>query len=278
MNILTAKSAGFCFGVKRAVDMAFKAAERGTGVFTLGPIIHNPQVISKLSGKGVVPIESIDDEAIRTLIIRTHGVPGSVSEQLAKKNFELIDATCPFVKKAQQYAKLLREDGYQVVILGDSEHPEVKALMSYAGSGVIVVNQGKSLPRLRSRVGIVVQTTHPVSVLREFVAEIIDKIKELKVFNTICNSTAVRLRETKTVAQRADVMIVVGGRNSANTTQLARLCESMGIPTHHIETSSEISDAWFAKVSNVGITAGASTPDWIIREVESRIRGIGGNG
>ncbi len=276
IKVITAKRAGFCFGVKRAVDMAFDVAKKGKSVYTLGPIIHNPQVIEKLKSEGVRPIESIDSPRIKTLIVRTHGVPKEISEKLSRKKFEVIDATCPFVKKAQKYASLLKDEGYQVVIIGDREHPEVKGLMSYAGPDVVVINSDDSLLKLKSRVGVVVQTTQPVSVLKKFVSDAVDRVKELKVFNTICNSTALRLKETKDIARGVDAVIVVGGKNSANTTQLANFCISMSVPTYHIETASEIRNEWFVNVRKVGITAGASTPDWIIEEVADRIRHIGG--
>jgi 4-hydroxy-3-methylbut-2-enyl diphosphate reductase len=286
LKIITAKRAGFCFGVKRAVDMAFDAAHKNgqkddkecCDVYTLGPVIHNPQVIEKLKSEGVQPTDDIDDPKIKTIIIRTHGVQQEVSDKLSKKGYKVVDATCPFVKKAQQYAKLLKEEGYQVVIIGDKEHPEVKGLMSYAGEDAVVVNKDDCLPRLKSRVGFVVQTTQPLSVLKKFISGAVEQVKELKVFNTICNSTALRLKETKEMAGKVDVMIVVGGKNSANTTQLARLCMSLSIPAYHIETASEIKDEWFSNAHKVGITAGASTPDWIIKEVEKRIRDIGGEG
>jgi 4-hydroxy-3-methylbut-2-enyl diphosphate reductase len=276
IKIVTAKRAGFCFGVKRAVDITFDAARESGQVYTLGPIIHNPQVIERLKKKGVAPIESIDNRKIKTLIIRTHGVTKDISERLSRKSYCVIDATCPFVKKAQHFAGLLKEEGYQVVIIGDREHPEVIGLMSYAGPDCIVINKQDPLPKLKSRVGVVVQTTQPVSVLKRFVAESVDQVKELKVFNTICNSTALRLKETKLIANDVDAVIVVGGKNSANTTQLAKFCISMSVPTYHIETAKEIRKEWFNKVKKVGITAGASTPDWIIEEIADRIRHIGG--
>lgn len=277
MKVITAKRAGFCFGVKRAVDMAFSAAEQSDAVYTLGPIIHNPQVIDKLDEQGVRLTDDIDNSGIKTLIIRTHGVTAEVSERLEKKGFNVIDATCPFVKKAQQYAQLLQKEGYQVVIIGDKEHPEVQSLMSYAGPDAVVVNRSDELPKLKSRVGIVVQTTQPVNALQKVISEALETVAELKVFNTICSSTALRLRETTDMANQVDVMIVVGGKNSANTTQLANLTRSMSVPTYHIETSSELRDDWFTGAQKAGITAGASTPDWIIKEVEERIRNIGGN-
>lgn len=280
IRVITAKRAGFCFGVKRAVDVAFAAAASNKSVYTLGPIIHNPQVIERLKEKGVRPITSINNRSIKTLLIRTHGIPRDISEQLAGKRYAVIDTTCPFVKKAQQYAKLLREGGYQVVIIGDADHPEVQGLMSYAGDNALVLSkdmvmQGSAAwPVLKPKVGVVVQTTQPVSVLKDFVHDTVALVKELKVFNTICNSTALRLKETQEMARKVDVMIVVGGRNSANTTQLADFCRSMSVPTYHIETADEIRPSWFGGVSSVGITAGASTPDWIIAGAEQRVREI----
>ena len=276
IKIIMAKRAGFCFGVKRAVDMAFDVAKKSENVYTLGPIIHNPQVIERLKSEGVRPIESIDSPKIETLIVRTHGVTKEISDRLARKKYKVIDTTCPFVKKAQKDAGLLKDEGYQVVIIGDREHPEVKGLMSYAGPDVVVISKDALLPELKSRVGVVVQTTQPVSVLKKFVSDAVDNVKELKVFNTICNSTALRLKETKDIALGVDAVIVVGGKNSANTTQLANFCISMSVPTYHIETAAEIREGWFSNVGKVGITAGASTPDWIIEEVVDRIRYLGG--
>jgi len=278
MEILVAKTAGFCFGVKRAVNIAFNVSrKKRKGVYTLGPIIHNPQVVERLKEKGIVPIKEIKKKkGIKALIIRTHGIPRYLSEEILSMGCEIIDATCPFVKKAQYYAKLLREEGYQVVILGEKEHPEVIGLKSYASDDVIVVDGGRPLPRLKSKVGIVVQTTQPLAALKRLLSYVLEYAKEIKVYNTICNSTALRLKETEDMARKVDVIVVVGGRNSANTTQLAILCKSLSVATYHIETPCEIKDKWFKGARKVGITAGASTPGWIIREVEKRIRNIGG--
>ena len=278
MKISIAKTAGFCFGVKRAMNIAFRIArEKRKGVFTLGPIIHNPQVVEKLSARGIIPINDIRGRKdIRALIVRTHGIPLNVSQNLESMGCEIIDATCPFVKKAQYYAKLLSEEGYQVVILGEKNHPEVKSLMSYASKNAIVVNAQSSLPRLKSRIGIVVQTTQPLEALKKVISEATEQAKEMKIYNTICNSTAQRLKETAHVAKGVAVMFVVGGKNSANTTQLTRLCRSLSVPTYHIETASEISKKQIYRAKKIGITAGASTPAWIIRDVEHRIRDIGG--
>ncbi len=278
MEIVTIKTAGFCFGVKRAITIAFRIArEKRQGVFTLGPIIHNPQVVEQLREKGIVPIHTIKGrDDIRALIIRTHGIPLSVTRELEQRGCEIIDATCPYVKKAQYYAKLLSEEGYQVVILGEKNHPEVQSLMSYASRNALVVNALAPLPKLKSRIGVVVQTTQPVESLRKVIAEAAEQAKEIKVYNTICNSTAQRLKQTAQVAAQVDVMFVVGGKNSANTTQLKNLCMSLSVPTYHIETSSEIEESWIKGARKIGITAGASTPTWIIRDVEKRMRDRGG--
>jgi len=278
MEIIVAKMAGFCFGVKRAIDIAFQIAnEKRKGVYTLGPIIHNPQVVEMLKEKGIIPIEDIKAKKdISALIIRTHGIPLHLSKEISSMGCEIIDATCPFVKKAQYYAKLLMEEGYQVVILGEKNHPEVKGLMSYANDDVIVVDSKTPLPKLKSRAGIVVQTTQSLEALKKVLSDALEQANEIKVYNTICNSTALRLKETEKMARKVDVMLVVGGKNSANTTQLTRLCKSLSVPTHHIETSSEIKKEWIKNAKKLGITAGASTPEWIIKEVEKRIRDIGG--
>ncbi len=278
MKIIIAKTAGFCFGVKRAVDIAFRlASEKRKGVYTLGPIIHNPQVVEKLKKKGIIPLEDYKTKTdVKALIIRTHGIPLQLSGEIALSGCEIIDATCPFVKKAQYYAKLLKEEGYQVVILGEKNHPEVQSLMSYADSDAIVVNAETPLPRLKNRIGLIVQTTQPVESLKKVLADVLRHAKEIKVYNTICNSTALRLKETARMARQVDVMFVAGGKNSANTTQLTKLCESLSVPTYHIETASEIRKKWVANAKHIGITAGASTPEWIIKEVEKRISDIGG--
>lgn len=280
MKIITAKRAGFCYGVKRAIDITFNMAkENSENIYTLGPLIHNPQVIDDMRSKGIHPvdIDKINDSAnIKELIIRTHGIPCELYDSISANGFRIIDATCPFVKKAQHYAKLLKESGYQVIILGDINHPEVQGLMSYAGKDVIVLNGDTPLPKLKSKVGVVVQTTQPVEALKKVLSDIIEHIKEIKVYNTICNSTALRLEETEYMAKKVDVMLVVGGKNSANTTQLANLCRSLNVVTYHIETAAEIDGGWFNDISTVGVTAGASTPKWIIKEVKKRIKDIGG--
>ena len=278
IEILVAKRAGFCFGVKRAMDLTVEMAkEIKEGLYTLGPIIHNPQVIEKLREEGISPIDigELESGKVTSLIIRTHGIPCQLNDTISERGIRIIDATCPFVKNAQHYAKLLKENGYQVVILGDKNHPEVKGIMSYAGDDALVVDGDSPLPRLKPKVGVVVQTTQPIEALKSALSRIIEHAKEVKVYNTICNSTALRLKETEEMARKVDIMIVVGGKNSANTTQLANLCRSMSVATYHIETDDEIDVSWFRDARRIGITAGASTPDWIISRVAKRIQDTG---
>lgn len=276
-DIIVAKRAGFCFGVKRAVDIAFECSKKKNNVYTFGPIIHNPQVVEELKKAGVKPIdasEKVLNGNSGTIIIRTHGVPLLTIDKLQKYGYTIVDATCPFVKKAQEYAKLLNEKGYQVLIVGDSNHPEVEGLVSYAGEDCIVADSFQKIKRLKRKVGVVVQTTQTETLLKEIVNKVLDRVKELKVFNTICNSTKLRLKETKLLAKKVDCMFVVGGKNSANTTQLARLSIGQGIPTFHIETAEEVEKGWLKDVKKIGVTAGASTPDWIIKELVKRIKDI----
>ncbi len=272
MQIKLAKKAGFCFGVKRAIDITFNLAkETKKGIYTFGPLIHNPQVVQKLIQEGVNPIDDIHSHDIRTLIIRTHGVSPAVYAETSKMGYKLVDATCPFVKKAQRFTKTLSEEGYQVLIIGDREHPEVQGLIGFAGDNVITVNNAVPLPAFKKKVGIIVQTTQPFEIFKEVVLKVISFAREIKIFNTICDYTAQRVKETKEIAQEADLMIVVGGKNSANTTQLVNISRRVCANVHHIETAQEILKVWVKGVKTVGITGGASTPQWIIEEVVKKI-------
>lgn len=274
MEILLAANAGFCFGVKRAINMAFDAAQNCDGdVYTLGPIIHNPQVVEKLGQEGVKSVNDLPAQDGATVIIRTHGVPPGVMDE-ARSRFNVIDATCPFVKKAQEDARALADKGYQVVLVGDKGHPEVKSILGSAGEGAVVVENAGELQqiRLKKRIGVIVQTTQSFENLAAVVTECLSRAKVVKVYNTICNSTTVRQEATRELARKVDLMLVVGGRNSANTTRLTSICLDEGRATHHIEVPEEIMPEWLENVEKVGITAGASTPEWIINGVMERLK------
>lgn len=273
MEILLARQAGFCFGVERATQMAFKAAENGGETYTLGPIIHSPQVVQKLEGLGVKVRNSLDGLDHGTVIIRSHGVSAKEMEEAEGRGLSVVDATCPFVKKAQNHVKTLSAEGYTVIVVGDADHPEVEGIVSYATGRVFVVSSAEAaaeLPKM-ANVGMVAQTTQSFETLEGVVSVCLKKASELRIFNTICDATAVRQEEAKRLAAKVDCMIVVGGFNSGNTRRLAEICAELQENTHHIETADEIDPAWFEKVEKVGVTAGASTPKWVIDAVMERI-------
>jgi 4-hydroxy-3-methylbut-2-enyl diphosphate reductase len=274
MEIILAKQAGFCFGVKRATQMAFEAADKGEETFTLGPIIHSPQVVQKLETMGVKVLKELSDMEQGTIIIRSHGVTSAELEQAVEKELNIIDATCPFVKKAQDHVSSLSQAGYDVVVVGDADHPEVQGIVSYAKGRVFVVGSGDEaakLPRM-GKIGVVAQTTQSFDNLKSVVLECLGKGNELRVFDTICDATAVRQEEAKALARQVDCMIVIGGYNSANTKRLAEVCTELQPKSHHIETAQQLDPLWFAGVERVGVTAGASTPKWLIDDVMERIQ------
>jgi 4-hydroxy-3-methylbut-2-enyl diphosphate reductase len=275
LEILVAKSSGFCFGVKRAIKIADKCASSAPvgDIFTLGPIIHNPQVVKRLEESNVFAKKSLDDIDSGTVIIRSHGVKLEEYNEAKGKGLGIVDATCPFVKKAQDLVSRLTGEGYDVIVVGEKDHPEVKGLISYGNKQVRVVSglmELADMPRVK-RLGIVAQTTLPMEKLEDVVRFCLHKATEIKVFNTICNATSTRQAESAALAKQVDVMVVVGGKNSANTRRLAEVCLAIQPKTYHIEVASELDPAWFIGAKSTGITSGASTPDWLINEVVERI-------
>lgn len=247
MKVIIAKRAGFCFGVKRATQMAFEAAGKDNKTYTLGPIIHSPQVVQKLEQMGVKVVKDLDKTDSGTIIIRSHGVLASEMDEAVQKQLEIVDATCPFVKKAQEHVKSLSEAGYGVVVVGDADHPEVQGIVSYGGDKVFVVGSGEEVKRLpkMNKIGVVAQTTQSFENLKNVVSECLLRGGEIRVFNTICDATAVRQEEAKELACQVDCMLVVGGFNSANTRRLAEVCIEIQPRTYHIETAAEIDPGWF---------------------------------
>lgn len=275
MQVTLAPNSGFCFGVKRAINIAYKTMENSnTSIYTYGPIIHNPQVVDDLKKKGVTPITLSEDINPGKLIIRSHGAPPSTFAKAKRLGLEIIDATCPFVKRAQQYAKLLQNNGYEIIIVGEANHPEVMSIAEYADGKARVVNPEDSFEpiQIREKLGVVAQTTIPVHDFQKVIKSLSPYAKELRVYNTICEATALRQKSTLELANKVEVMIVVGGRESANTSRLAQLSRNSGKETYHIETSDELKESWLKGKSKVGVTAGASTPDWIIKDVVEKLK------
>lgn len=272
MKVVVAQHAGVCYGVQRALDLAQDAVEKNTAnkAFSLGPLIHNPQAVEQLHESGVAVAESLDDtEQGDTLVIRSHGVAPEVIAEAKERKLTVVDATCPHVSKAQEAARLLSEEGYLVIIVGEADHPEVAGIKAYAGENALVVSSADELPeRIRGRrVGVVVQTTQVVESLNEVVSALVPRTNELRVYNTICNATAQRQQAARELASTVDVVIVVGGHNSGNTTRLAEICHEQNPRTHHVETADELKPQWFTDAHTVGVTAGASTPDEQMRGV-----------
>jgi (E)-4-hydroxy-3-methyl-but-2-enyl pyrophosphate reductase len=271
MKIRVAQSAGFCFGVKRAVNLAFQTAQKTKGpVYTLGPIIHNPQVVAQLEACGVKAANDLSRIKGGTVIIRSHGVHPKVMAGLRTKDVRIVDATCPFVTKAQQAAALLKQEGRQVVIVGEARHPEVVALKGYAGPNSVVYN-GDDF-KVQKKLGVLSQTTLSAGDFIDALMSFGRRADDLHIINTICQATKVRQQDTMRLAKDSDVMIVVGGRNSANTSRLLELCRKVGRPAHHVETEKELRSNWFQNCSKVGVTAGASTPDIMVKKVVERIK------
>ncbi len=269
MKIYKAKAMGFCYGVRRAMEIAEKAANSGKKTVTLGSIIHNPQVVKRLADKGVPAVGSVDEITDEAVIIRSHGIGPSCYNNLKCKNSVLLDATCPFVKRNQDIAKKLVAEGKQIVLIGEKKHPEMLSVAEWAGEKPFLVETMADVEQLpyMEEAHIVIQTTFSIALADRLIAAISEKAGTVDVHKTICNATEERQTAAKELAGNVDVMIVIGGRNSANTGRLVEVCQAEGAVTHHIETAEELKLEWFHSRDKVGITAGASTPDWIIEEV-----------
>lgn len=271
-----AKHAGFCFGVRRAIDLAVRtlAEDPSAGVVSLGEIIHNPQTVTQLAAMGLRVVDSLKGLPVRTtLLVRSHGLERRLVETARANGLRIVDATCPDVRKAQEAAERLRAEGCQVVIVGDRGHPEVEALLGSAGPEAVVVDSPKAAASLAvgGKVGVVAQTTQPPAKVAACVAELRRSGTEVEAPKTTCGATERRQEEAAAMAKTHPIMVVVGGRKSANTTKLAELCRAAGARTYHVEDASEVRPEWFSGIDSVGVTAGASTPDWVIEEVVGKM-------
>ena len=275
---------GFCFGVRRAVDMMQEAASEGRRVTTLGQVVHNPQVVAQLEETGIAVNESrtVNGVDTSTVAITAHGVGETVVRDIEERGFDVIDTTCQFVARSQRAARNLAERGFTVIIFGDPTHPEVKGVLGWCrGRGLVIPDESlDGLPDyLPSKIGVISQTTHTPERFAQFVANLmakrVDQITEIRVVNVLCNATTSQQAATRDLAEEVDLMIVVGGHNSANTRHLADLSRANGVETYHVETADELCDEWFEGHEDVGVTAGASTPDFSIDAVANRVEEIG---
>ena len=263
-SVELAKHSGFCFGVRRAIRLAQNAVKTRKTIYSLGPLIHNRQEVERLEKRGIHVIEKLSEIKSGTLIIRSHGVHPELMKKAKEKGLSIIDATCPFVKKVQELSTLLQKEDYEVIVVGEKDHPEI---LSLRGVKVVAKVSDTEKYKKRKKLGVISQTTQAIENFSEVVGALLKKTSELKVFNTICESTLRRQKSAYELACRCDLMLVVGGYNSANTRRLAEICKKSRTETHHIETADEIKSSWLKGEKNIGITAGASTPDWIIRKV-----------
>jgi len=280
MIVKLAESRGFCFGVEDAVEMA-EAAVKQHGqnrVVALGPVVHNKQVVGRLEHQGLDQsgdLETVDSSKI--VLLRAHGVAPSTYQRIAERGLQVVDATCVLVKKAQDAVRQLHEEGYHVVLIGDPNHPEVKGVVGYAPN-VTVVDEGTDLDAalpFRERLGIVAQTTHAPEHVAEMVAEILKRpYKEVKIINTLCLEVVHRQEAAVALAKEVDVMFVLGGLHSANTRELARLCQEAGCETYHFETVAEFEPSMVMDKKIAGVTAGASTPEWSVTELVQRLKAL----
>jgi 4-hydroxy-3-methylbut-2-enyl diphosphate reductase len=280
-RIEKAARTGFCFGVRRAINALEKVARERGGVETLGAVVHNQQVLQKLADIGVRVVNNIDDIKGDTIVTSSHGVSPALKDELKKRHIEVISTTCPFVRRAQVAARRLAESGFFVIVYGDAEHPEVKGILGWAkGQGLATLDEKpiEKLEPLPRRIGILSQTTQVPAQFAEFTKKIIDlaltKDSEIRIIDTICHDIRERQAAALELARRADLMLVVGGRSSANTNRLAELCSQV-TETHLIETAGEIQPDWTKGKKLIGVTAGASTAEESVEEVMERLKNIG---
>ena len=278
-EVKVAKSAGFCFGVKRAVDMVYDEAAKGNKVYTLGPIIHNEQVVNDLEKKGVNVLDSVNDikdgENI-TVIIRSHGISEDIYNNLKAKNVKIVDATCPFVAKIHRIVREKYKDGYQIVIIGNANHPEVEGIKGWCCNDAVIIESIEDAENIvldiQKKVCVVAQTTFNYKKFKDIVDILSKKSYDINVMNTICNATEERQTEAGTIAGQSDAMLVIGGKHSSNTQKLYEICKKRCSDTYFIQTLDDLDLKKLQSFRSVGITAGASTPNNIIKEVQTYVR------
>lgn len=278
MDVKIAQTAGFCWGVRRTVDQVMAVADQAGGpVVTLGPIIHNPQAVARMREKGVGTVNAVAEVAEgTTVVVRTHGAVQSELEAAKARGLEVVDGTCPYVKYPQAMAQRLSKEGYHLVIVGDANHAEVKGVVSYAVGPCTVVKPGGPIPEIKDKkVAVVAQTTCIGADFERVVGALALRHKEVRAVNTICGDTEERQADARHLAAEVDAVVVVGGKNSANTRHLAEICREIQPRTWHVETEAELQPEWFTGCRLVGLSAGASTPDWVVEGVAGWLRRLG---
>jgi 4-hydroxy-3-methylbut-2-enyl diphosphate reductase len=283
INVRKARELGSCFGVRRAIKIIDKAAKEYPEISTLGPIVHNRLVVTKLSETGVKVVNDLSRIEGGVIAIASHGAPPQLLSQIQSRKIRVIDTTCPIVSIAQKAAKELADAGFRVIIFGEATHPEVKGLLGWAGNNAVATMNGAEVAGLElpPRLGIIAQTTQSQSSFVDFCKDVINAVfpavQEIRIVNTLCQETQKRQQAAVELAGKSDLMIVVGGHNSANTQRLAEVCAPL-VETHHIETAAEIEKDWLLGKQYIGVTAGASTPNEAIEEVVLKLESLAGDG
>ena len=275
MNLVVASPTGLCFGVRRAIAQLEKALEKHGTVYSLGSPIHNPQEVERLTQMGLRLVESASEVPVGAIaFVRAHGVSRNELEELGMRASLVVDGTCPFVRTAQQRAESLSKEGYKVVILGDSNHPEVRGILGYIdGESLVIADEHDIEAGAKfGRLGILSQTTQREASLASVVSRLVLLAGEIKVYNTICRATIERQESIRRLATQVDGIVVIGGRNSANTRKLVEIAESLGVPTLWIEHAGEIDGGWLPGKQSIGVAAGGSTPDWLIKELTGKLK------
>jgi len=279
MEILLARDMGFCWGVRRAIDIMEKAAAEKGEVTSLGPIVHNPQVVRDLEGKGVCITSEPLDGAAGAVAITAHGVGPQMLEEARARSSEVVDATCPIVTRSQRWAKKMADAGFTVVVFGDPKHREVKGVLAWAEGNALALGDGDRIPDdLPARLAVISQTTQSPERFALFVSKLmkerVGEISELRVINTLCNATSSQQAAARELALEVDVMLVVGGRSSANSRHLLEVSLEEGATAYQMESAEELRTEWLEGCQRVGVTAGASTPDSAVEAVVRRVQEI----
>ncbi|EQF24864.1 4-hydroxy-3-methylbut-2-enyl diphosphate reductase [Clostridioides difficile CD160] len=279
MNVKIAKNAGFCFGVKRAMKMAWDEVEKNaSGIYALGPLIHNKQAVAKYEEKGLKTVDEIDIiPNYENMIIRSHGVPEKIYKEAKDKKLKIVDTTCPFVKKIHTVVSEYHNKGYEIIVIGDMKHPEVIGINGWCENSAIIIKTVEQMENMEldssKKYCLVAQTTINPDLYSSIVAKLSDKLEEIVFNDTICSATKTRQESAKELAREVDCMVVIGGKHSSNTQKLVKVCEDL-VPTFAIETKDELDVDMLKEYKTLGITAGASTPNWIIEEVVTFIENL----
>ena len=278
MEINLAKTAGFCFGVKRAIKMALETAEKDTPIEMLGDIVHNEEVIKQVSGKGIQKVSHISSGKEKILIIRAHGAEKNIFEDAEKLGYSIVDATCPMVTEIHNIVKKMENNGYKIIIIGDENHAEVKGIAGQLSEKPFIISSKDSIPYQETnqikKAAIVIQSTQMIETAEEIHEALKSHIAELKFFNTICKTTKSKQAEIKTLPLENDVVIIIGSKTSANTNRLYQISKSLNENTYQVMSEKEIDPSWFKGARKVGVSAGASTPDEAIEKVVNYLKSI----